>query len=85
MLRMTLEEMENRQELRGDWKSDLENYQEVRRLESHRESVLGYCSVITGPEMSLTTEEINHLDYMVLQQVTACKHCMPIRWVLESE
>ena len=79
LLRVTLEEMENKQELRDDWKIDLENYQEVRRSELDGGTMLGYCSVITGPEMSLTTEEINHLDFMVLQQVTACKHCMPVR------
>ena len=49
--------------------------------ETGLEREAGYCSVIAGPEICLTTEEKSHLTYLFNKQVDACKDCMPVRLV----
>ena len=41
----------------------------------------GPCSVMAGPEMCLTTEEKHRLTDLFNRQVSACRDCMPLRWV----
>ena len=37
--------------------------------------------VMAGPEICLTTEEKSRLSELFNNQVTACKGCLPVRWV----
>ena len=73
---LTLEEIERQ----GLWERS--SYpsltrEEVGTLEGEADN--RHYHVISGPEMSLTTEEINYLDSLVEKQVTTCKNCMPVR------
>ena len=76
LLKDTLEEMEKQ----GLWeKANLPSVTGGEVGSSQCEGGGLYYSVISGPEMSLTTEEINRLEDLVSKQVRACKTSMPVR------
>ena len=77
LLKETLQEMEKQ----GLWeKTSLPSFTRNEVWpECEGEGERSYHSVISGPEMCLTTEEIHRLEDLVRKQVTACKSCMPVR------
>ena len=47
-------------------------------VEEEEEEPYSYSPYLAGPEMCLTVEERNNLEFLVQRQVSACKDCMPV-------
>ena len=75
LLKKTLAEIEDKR-----YMSEVLDFSPADKNQEREESQpSNQCSVISGLEMRLTSEETRLLDHLVSNQVTACRDCMPVR------